>query len=77
MIFSSIFVSTHLAGLIDTFPNISGGTCHCADPVATHGTPQSTRVNLYKILCVEDDTVKATDSPEVRHKKRSGDRPVR
>jgi hypothetical protein len=77
MIFSSIIVSPHLAGLVDTFPNIRGATCHCADPVATHATPQSTCVNLYQILYVEDDTVKVTDSPEVRHKQRSGNRPVR
>lgn len=75
--FSPILVSAHLANLVDTFPNGRGGISHCADPVATHGTPQSTCVNLYKILCVEDDTVKATDSPDVRHKKRSGNRPVR
>ncbi len=77
MRFSPTLAFRQLAGQVDTFPSRRGGTCHCADPVGTHGTPQSTCVNLYKILCVEDDTVKATDSPEVRHKKRSGNRPVR
>jgi len=77
MRFSSILASRHFAEQVNTLLSRRGGICHCADPVATRGTPQSTCVNLYKILCVEDDTVKATDSPEVRHKKRSGDRPVR
>lgn len=57
-IFSTTLASRHVAGLVGMLLNRRGGAYHRALPVAIHGTPQIACVNLYKILCVEEDTLK-------------------